>query len=326
MNKKILVTGGSGFIPSHLVRRLVKMGSDVYVTVKYNSIIDNIRISDVWDKVSIVEADLRNIDSLEQIKTIKPEIIIHMAAYNHVGDSFIHPNEAMNSNSLGTVNLLESYQDYEQFIYTSTSEVYGYQDSVPFKENMKPSPISPYSIGKYSGELYARMKSDHQNKPITILRPFNAFGPYQSNRAIISEIITKCLNGNKIETTSGEQTREFNYVSNLVDGFIAAIEQRGKSVGKTINLGGGEEIKIKDLVLLIHDLTESKSELDIGKLDHRPTEIWRMYTDANIAREDLNWAPKINFKEGLVRTIKWHKEFLSVFGKSGDLVKICDMA
>ena len=326
MNKKILVTGGSGFIPSHLVRRLVKMGSEVFVTVKYNSVIDNIRLADVWDKINIIEADLRNIDSLKQINIVKPDIIVHMAAYNHVGDSFIHPNEAMNSNSLGTINLLESYDDYEQFIYTSTSEIYGYQDSVPFKETMTPSPISPYSIGKYSGELYAKMKSDHQNKPITILRPFNAFGPYQSNRAIISEIITKCLNGNKIETTTGEQTREFNYVLNLVDGFIAAIEKRENSIGRTINLGGGEEIKIKDLVLMIHELTESKSEINIGKLEHRPTEIWRMYTDAKIARKELNWRPKIQFKEGLIKTIEWHKIFLSVFGRSGDLLKICDMA
>lgn len=326
MNKKILVTGGSGFIPSHLVRRLVKMGSEVYVTVKYNSVIDNIRIMDIWDDINIIEADLRNIDSLKQIKSIKPEIIIHMAAYNHVGDSFIHPNEAMNSNSLGTVNLLESYQDYEQFIYTSTSEVYGYQESVPFKESMTPSPISPYSIGKYSGELYAKMKSHHQNKPITILRPFNAFGPYQSNRAIISEIITKCLNSVTIETTSGEQTREFNYVSNLVDGFIASIEQKNKSIGKTINLGGGEEIKIKDLVIMIHELTQSNSDLKIGELNHRPTEIWRMYTDAKIARNELNWEPKVNFKEGVKKTINWHKMFLEVFGKSGDLINICDMA
>lgn len=326
MNKKILVTGGSGFIPSHLVRRLVKMGSEVYITVKYNSVIDNIRIVDIWDDINIIEADLRNIDSLNQIKSIQPEIIIHMAAYNHVGDSFIHPNEAFNSNSLGTVNLLESYQDYEQFIYTSTSEVYGYQDSVPFKESMTPSPISPYSIAKYSGELYAKMKSHHQNKPITILRPFNAFGPYQSNRAIISEIITKCLNSVTIETTSGEQTREFNYVSNLVDGFIASIEKKDKSIGKIINLGGGEEIKIKDLVLMIHELTKSSSELKIGKLNHRPTEIWRMYTDATIARSELDWAPRVNFKEGLIKTINWHKMFLDIFGKSGDLVKVCDMA
>ena len=325
MNKKILVTGGSGFIPSHLVRRLVKIGAEVYVSVKYNSVIDNIRIVDVWDKLNIVEADLRNIDSLNQLKSIKPEIIIHMAAYNHVGDSFTHPNEAMNSNSIGTVNLLESFQDYEHFIYTSTSEVYGYQESVPFIESMTPSPISPYSIGKYSGELYAKMKSDHQNKPITILRPFNAFGPYQSCRAIISEIIVKCLNGDTIDTTSGEQTREFNYVSNLVDGFISVLEQRESSVGKIINLGGGEEIKIKDLVLMIHDLTESKSELNIGKLDHRPTEIWRMYTDAKIARENLSWAPKIDFREGLIRTIDWHKQYLSVYGKSGDLIKLCSM-
>ena len=117
--KKVLVTGGSGFIPSHLVRRLVSLGAQVSVTVKYNSSIDNVRIIDVWDDINIIEADIRNIDSLKQIVKLKPEIIIHMAAYNHVGDSFLHVNEALDSNSIGTANVLESYQDYELFIYTS---------------------------------------------------------------------------------------------------------------------------------------------------------------------------------------------------------------
>ena len=323
MNKKVLVTGGGGFIPSHLVRRLVKMGAEVFATVKYNSIIDNVRLVDIWDDVNIIEADLRNIDSLSQIKSIKPDIILHMAAYNHVGDSFLHANESMNSNSIGTVNLLESYQDYELFVYTSTSEVYGYQDSVPFEESMLPSPISPYSVGKYSGELYARMKADHQNKPITVLRPFNAFGPYQSNRAVISEIISKCLIGIPIDTTSGEQTREFNYVTNLVDGFILAIENKDQVLGKVINLGGGEEVKIKDLVKLIHDLTNSNSELNIGALENRPTEIWRMYTDAKIARNVLGWKPKISFKEGLIKTIEWQKMFSQIFNRSNQLSKLC---
>jgi len=325
LKEKILITGGSGFIPSHLVRKLIKLGHEVYVTVKYNSVIDNVRLVDVWDDLNIIEADLRNIDSLSQIKNIKPNVIIHMAAYNHVGDSFLHANEAVNSNSLGTVNLLESFQDYELFIYTSTSEVYGFQENVPFVESMTPSPISPYSVGKYSGELYARMKSDHQNKPIAVIRPFNAFGPYQSNRAIISEIITKCLNSTTIETTSGEQTREFNFVTNLVDGFIAAINRKDSVVGKVINLGGGEEIKIKDLVKMIHDLSGSSSELKIGHLKHRPTEIWRMYTDAKVARDILNWNPKINFKEGLIKTIEWHKTFLNIYGKSGALSSLCDV-
>lgn len=321
-NTKILVTGGSGFIPSHITRRLVQMGANVSVIVKYNSLIDNVRLVDIWDDIQIIEADIRNIDSLSQIKRLKPDIVVHMAAYNHVGDSFIHVNEALESNAIGTANVLETYEDYELFIYTSTSEVYGYQTNVPFVETMQPTPISPYSIGKYSGELYARMKSEEQKRPVVVLRPFNAFGPYQSTRAIIGELIVKCLRGEAIETTAGEQTREFNYVSNLADGFIQAIKKKDDAIGKVINVGSGVDIKIKDLVNLIHELTQSKSELRIGALEYRQTEIWRMYADAELAREILDWKPEINFKEGLVKTIEWYHRYLDTMGKSGALATL----
>ncbi len=321
-NKRILVTGGSGFIPSHVVRRLVQNGNNVTVIVKYNSLIDNVRLVDIWDDINVIEADLRNIDSLNQISSLKPEIIIHMAAYNHVGDSFINVNEALLSNGVGTANLLNVYDDYELFVYTSTSEVYGYQESVPFVEGMNPAPISPYSIGKYSGELYARMLSTEKNKPIIILRPFNTFGPYQSPRAIIGELIIKCLRNEIIETTEGEQTREFNYVSNVVDAFMLAIEKRDQVIGKITNIGAGEELKINELVKIIHKLTESTSELKIGALENRPTEIWRMYTDAVIAKEVLGWEPKVKFIDGIKKTILWYKNYLNVFNNDSDLVKL----
>ena len=311
-NKKVLITGASGFIASHLTRRLVNLGSDVYITTKYESIIDNVRVCDVWDKVTVIEADLRNIDSLRQIKEIKPHIIFHLAAYNHVGDSFLHVSEALTSNTNGTANLIEAYDNYERFIYTSTSEVYGYQDSVPFREQDTPNPISPYSVGKFGGEQYCRMKMTQMNYPVVILRPFNTFGPYQSLRAVISEVIMKCLDGIPIEATEGKQTREFNYVSNIVDAFILAAEKDG-AVGKTINIGGGEEIPIKTLIEKIHEMTHSSSELQIGALDYRPTEIWRMYAENRTANEILGWQPKISFEEGLTKTIEWFKLFLSAY-------------
>ena len=151
-DKKVLVTGASGFIASRLTQRLIAEGADVHVQVQYNSVINNVRLAECWDKVTPVEADLRNADSLSQLRSIQPEIIFHLAAYNHVGDSFLHINEAMESNGRGTVNLLEAYQDYGRFVYISTSEVYGYQESVPFREDAHPFPLSPYSLGKYVGE------------------------------------------------------------------------------------------------------------------------------------------------------------------------------
>ena len=311
-NKKVLVTGGGGFIPSHLCRRLVNDGAKVSILTKYNSVIDNIRIADIWDKINVLEADIRNPDSLKKIKSIKPDVVYHFAAYNHVGDSFANVSEAIDVNSKGTVNVLEAYGGYERFIYISSSEIYGHQKRVPFSEEMTPYPISPYSVGKYSGELYARMQWHVYKRPIVVLRPFNTFGPYQSPRAIIAEIAMACLKGSDIVTTKGIQTREFNYVENLVDAFMLAAVKDG-ALGEIINIGSGHEIRIADLVRKIHKLTRSSSRLRIGELDYRPTEIWRMFASNKKAKDILGWEPTIGLDEGLAKTINWYRDFVDVF-------------
>ena len=307
-NKKTLVTGGSGFIASHLCRRLVECGAKVFVLTKYNSVIDNVRLSDLWGKITTVEADIRNPDSLKKIRNIRPDLIYHFAAYNHVGDSFENVSEAIDVNSKGTVNVLDAYENYERFIFISSSEVYGFQKRMPFSENMMPSPISPYSVGK---------------KPIVILRPFNAFGPFQSQRAVIPEIIIKCLNGEDIVTTEGAQTREFNYVKNLVDAFVAAGIKKA-AIGEVINIGTGCEIPIRILVEKIHKLTDSRSRLRIGKIPYRPTEIWRMAAKNKKAKELLGWSPKVSFDDGLLKTIAWYRKFNYLFSDlNSPLYRLC---
>ena len=310
-----MVTGGAGFIGSHLVKRLINEGAHVSIAVKYKSVFDCIRLVSVWDKVNVIEVDLRNIDSLSQFRNKKYDLLFHLAAYNHVGDSFIHYQEALISNLLGTANLLENGPDFGRFIYTATSEVYGYQESVPFKEGNIPFPISPYAIGKYAGELYAQMKSfQSQKNNIVCIRPFNTFGPFQSERAIIPELIMKCLSGVKIETTEGKQTREFNYVDNIVDGFLLAATN-DEVYNEPINIGAGEEIAIIDLINKIHALCESESDLKIGALAYRPTEIWRMKADNQNALKYLKWKPNVSFNDGLISTINWFRKFYDVYFK-----------
>ena len=311
-NKKVLVTGGSGFIGSHVTRRLVEMGADVSVVVKYKSIIDCVRLSSIWDDVTIIEADLRNIDSLRQFHKQSFDVIFHMSAYNHVGESFLHVNEALSCNIVATANLLEYAPDFNKFVYISTSEVYGLQDSVPFQEGNLPFPISPYAVGKYAGELYARMKQHQTKQPIVCVRPFNTFGPYQSDKAVIPELIIKCLRGEPIETTEGKQTREFNYVNNIVD-CLFAVAETDNIPEEVINIGSGQEIAICDLVRKIHELSGSKSELRIGALENRPTEIWRMCADNSNARKLLGWSPHVSFDDGLARTIEWFKKYIESF-------------
>ncbi|MBF0284642.1 MAG: GDP-mannose 4,6-dehydratase [Magnetococcales bacterium] len=320
--QRVLVTGGAGFIGSHLTRRLVGLGAEVAVLVKYQSVIDNVRIVDLWDRVRVFEGDLRNLDSLLKLREFRPQVVYHLAAYNHVGDSFLHVSEALDANMKGTANLFQGLgEGFERFVYVATSEVYGKQEGVPFHEGMRPNPISPYAIGKYGGEQYARMLMEQRGMPVAIVRPFNAFGPYQSQRAVIPEIIQACLEGVPVRSTEGKQTREFNYVANLVEGFLLAGE-RAEAVGRTLNLGSGEEIAIRDLIRLIHRLTDSTSELRIGDLPTRPTEIWRMAADATQARELLGWSPAVPFAEGLARTIAWFRDYRRTFGPDAGLWRL----
>ncbi|MBI4322973.1 MAG: GDP-mannose 4,6-dehydratase [Candidatus Omnitrophica bacterium] len=310
--QRILVTGGSGFIASHLCHRLVQAGARVFVLTKYNSLIDNVRLAGWWERVTPVEADLRNLDSLKVLRDVKPQVIYHFAAYNHVADSFTHVSEAIDVNGRGTVNLLESYDRYARFVYISSSEVYGDQRRVPFEETATPCPISPYAIGKYTGELYAKLQWHVRHRPVVVLRPFNAFGPYQSPRAVIAELILACLGGKDVITTEGRQTRDFNYVENLVDGFLLAA-QRKQAVGEVINLGSGREISIRELARMIHRLCRSRSRLKIGTLAYRPTEIWRMVADARKAKRLLGWSPRVSLEKGLPHTIAWYRKFHALF-------------
>ena len=308
----MLVTGASGFIGSHLTSLLINEGADVSIVVRYNSIEHNVRLSPFWEDVEIFEADIRNIESLQPLHSKRFDFIFHLAAYNHVGNSFLHVGEALETNSNGTANLLETLKDYEKFIYISTSEVYGEQEPVPFVEHMYPHPNSPYSVGKYAGELYSLMKQRQSNNPIVVIRPFNAFGPYQSTRAIIPELIDKCLRGVPILTTEGKQTREFNFVTDLAEGMVLAALS-DKVVGEIINLGTGKDIAIRDVANLIHKKTKSKSELRIGALPTRPNEIWKMSSDSTKAQRLLGWKPKVGFEEGLDTTIEWFRKYLSVY-------------
>ncbi|HOO78209.1 MAG TPA: GDP-mannose 4,6-dehydratase [bacterium] len=320
----ILVTGGTGFIGSHLVRRLYAAGARVAVITKYNSIFENVRLAGIWDKLTVIEADIRNLDSCLPLRRKKFDVIFHLAAYNHVGDSFTHVGESFDVNARGTANLLDSCRGFQRFVYISSSEVYGLQPGIPFRETASPLPISPYSIGKYGGELYCRMRRHAHGLPIAVVRPFNAFGPYQSAKAVIPELIIRCLKGKPIRTTEGLQTREFNYVENLVDGIIAAGAEP-RAVGEVVNLGSGRDIAIRDLVKRIHSLSGSSSALEIGALPHRPTEIWKMAAANRKAASILNWKPKVSFEEGLKITIEWYREYLEVFeNPASKLIRLGD--
>ena len=312
--KKVLITGGAGFIGSHLVKRLIELKAKVSVVVKYNSIIDCPRISKYWKQIKIIEADLRNTDSVLSFKNLKFDYIFHLAAYNHVGDSFKHVSENINSNLISTINLLNHGPKFKKFIHIGTSEMYGLQKKVPFDVQETPNPMSPYSLAKLSSESYVRLKARQSKINIACIRPFNTFGPYQSEKAIIPEMIIKCLRGEEIRTTLGKQTREFNFIDNIIDGFLL-ITKKVNNEDTPINLGSNQPIKIKNLVKKIHFLTNSNSILKIGSIKYRPNEIWKMQANNKIITNKLKWKPQIDFNTGIKKTITWYKSFLKLYNK-----------
>lgn len=308
-NKKILITGGSGFIGSHLVKKLLKLNAKITVTVKYNSVFDCIRLNDIWKKIKVVECDLRNTDSvINSLGKLKFDFIFHLAAYNHVGDSFNFVNETIDSNLYSTINILNHGPEYKNFIHMGTSEIYGFQKKTPFIEKSIPEPNSPYAISKHASESFALLKKKQTNKDIVLIRPFNTFGPWQSEKAIIPEIIIKCLNNEKIKTTPGLQEREFNFVSNIIE-YILYISINNKNYKYPINIGSGKSIKIKNLVKKIKLFTNSKSKLIIGGLNYRPNEIWNMKASTKIMKKFISNKDQISFDDGLKITIDWYKNF-----------------
>tara|TARA_B100000963_G_C22512712_1_gene619142 strand:- start:3 stop:971 length:969 start_codon:yes stop_codon:yes gene_type:complete len=310
-NKKVLVTGGAGFIGSHLTKKLVNLGAKVSVVVKYNSIIDCPRLINVWDKINVIEADLRNTDSVKEMRSMNYDLAFHLAAYNHVGDSFKHVLENVNSNLISTINLLDSGPKIKKFIHMGTSEIYGIQSKLPFNVKEKPNPMSPYAVTKYASELFAVLKSKSFSIKLLCVRPFNTFGPFQSEKAIIPEIIIKCLQNKEIKTTGGKQTREFNYVDNIIDGILFLNKKVSHSI-EPINVGSNNPISIKNLVQKIHKYTNSKSKLNIGSLKYRPNEIWRMQGNTKFLNS-IGWKPQVSLDKGLISTIQWYRKFYKTY-------------
>jgi UDP-glucose 4-epimerase len=316
-DRRILVTGASGFIGSHLTRRLADDGAEVHALTSSVSSVYPTRLLDLRDRITLHEANLMDRSAMDAlVDRARPEVVFHLGAYTHVGKSWQRVDECIQANVQGTVNLLQALAGtgYHRFVYTGTSEIYGDID-VPFREDAMVNPISPYSVSKYAGERYCRMFHQGHGWPIVLLRPFNAYGPAQSPDRVIPEIVVRALRGQDIAMTSGHQTREFNYVEDLVDGFVLAGSVAGIE-GELINVGGGEEVSMRDVASTILDLMGNPIKALFGALPERPTEIPRMFCDNTKARELLGWKPAHTLADGLEKTIAWYRAELAREGSS----------
>jgi nucleoside-diphosphate-sugar epimerase len=309
---RVLVTGASGFIGSHVVRRLVADGAEVHALTSTVSAVYPVRLVAHRDRITLHEGNLVDRSAMDAVvASVRPEFVFHLGAFTHVGKSWQRVDECVQTNIQGTVNLLQALarHEYRRFVYTGTSEIYGDIDA-PFEEDARVNPVSPYSVSKYAGERFCSMLHQSYGWPIVMLRPFNAYGPAQSPDRIIAEVIVRALRGEKLEMTHGLQTREFNYVEDLAEGFVLAATAPEVD-GEIINLGCGEELSIRRAAETVLDLMGNPIRPVFGALPERPTEIRRMFSDSTKARTALGWSPRHSLVEGLDKTIAWYTKELA---------------
>jgi UDP-glucose 4-epimerase len=309
---RVLVTGATGFIGSHLVRRLVADGVEVHGLTSAVSSIYALRLVELRESIALHEASLVDRGAMEElVDEVRPSHVLHLGAYTHVGKSWQRVDECVQANVQGTVNLLQSLDGsgYSRFVNMGTSEIYGAVSS-PFREDALARPLSPYAASKYAAECFCRVFHEGRGWPIVMLRPFNAYGPGQTADRVIPEVIVRALRGEELRMTQGRQTREFNYVEDIVDGIVRAATVPGIE-GELLNLGCGQDVSIREVTTLILDLLGNPVAAQFGALPDRPTEIWEMRSDSTKAREMLDWKPQHSLTDGLEKTITWYRDELS---------------
>lgn len=313
--KRVLVTGAGGFIGSHLVERLIELGADLRCFVRYTSRGETRFLEVIKDKVEIVAGDLRDSDAVEEAVRGR-EVVFHLGALVGIPYSYLHPREVVETNIIGSLNILlaSRNQRVEKVIHTSTSEVYGTAKYVPIDEAHPLQGQSPYSASKIGADKIAESFYNSYDLLVAIARPFNAYGPRQSARAVIPTIITQALTSGEIKLGNTLPTRDFTYVSDTVEGFIK-IATSSASVGEVINIGSGYEISIGDLVNKIVGLIGGDIQVVVDQARVRPekSEVDRLWADNYKAKRLIGWEPKVSLEEGLERTIDWIKGSLDTY-------------
>jgi NAD dependent epimerase/dehydratase len=318
-NKKVLVTGAGGFIGSHLTEHLIELGANVKAFVRYNSRNDwgllELLPREKRNKIEVVMGDLKDTDAVRQV--VKgTDIIFHLGALIAIPYSYIHPGETIETNILGTLNVLMAAKEngIEKFIHTSTSEVYGTARYVPIDEGHPLQGQSPYSASKIGADKIAESFYRSFDLPIAIIRPFNTYGPRQSARAVIPTIITQTLTKGKIFLGSLHPTRDYTYVKDVVEGFIKVAESP-KSVGEVINIGSNFEISIGDLTNKIISLIGKNAEIitDPARVRPQDSEVERLWCDNTKAKRLLGWDPTTTLDKGLKKTIEWISDNINLY-------------
>ena len=311
-NKSILVTGAGGFIGSHLTEHLVELGARVRAFVKYNSRNDwgllEFLPREKLDAIEVILGDLRDADAVRHAAE-KTDIIFHLGSLISIPYSYVHPREAVETNVMGALNVMNAVKETgaEMVVHTSTSEVYGTACYVPMDEKHPLQGQSPYSASKIGADMIAESFCRSFGVPVAIIRPFNTFGPRQSARAIIPTIIAQALmQSSQIILGSLHPTRDYTYVDDVVNAFIKVTEL-SKMVGETVNIGSNFEIAIGDIAKKVLLILGMEKQVAQDKKRFRPprSEVERLWCDNSKAKQLLGWQPDTSFELGLRKTIEW---------------------
>lgn len=317
---KVLVTGADGFIGSHLVEELVRKGYQVKAFVYYNSFntwgwLDTLS-KDVMENVEIFQGDIRDPNGVEEAMR-GVEAVFHLAALIAIPFSYHSPDTYVDTNIKGSLNVLQAARKLgtKRVLVTSTSEVYGTAQYVPIDEKHPFQGQSPYSATKIGADRLAESFYRSFQLPVTIVRPFNTYGPRQSARAVIPTIITQLLAGKEdIKLGALTPTRDFNYVKDTANGFISIYESN-KTIGEEINIATQKEISIGELAEeLIRQINpKAKIICDEQRLRPEKSEVNRLLGCNEKIMRMTDWKPKYNFEEGLAETIAFLRNNLDKY-------------
>jgi NAD dependent epimerase/dehydratase len=310
--KKVLVTGADGFIGSHLVEALVARECLVKAFVYYNSFnnwgwLDTLS-PEVLQSIEVISGDIRDSDRVNEAVS-GCDIVFHLAALIAIPYSYHAPRSYIDTNVVGTLNVLQAAKlfNVERLLVTSTSEVYGTAQYVPIDENHPLQGQSPYSASKIAADKVAESFYRSFNLPVVTVRPFNTYGPRQSARAVIPNIISQLIAGQK-EIQLGDLTprRDFTYVADTVRGFIALAESE-KAIGQTVNIATNSEYSVEDVAhILISEInSEAKIVLDTPRLRPEKSEVYRLFGANALIKKLTDWEPQYDIKAGLQSTIHW---------------------
>lgn len=314
--QKVLVTGAAGFIGSHLTEELVRRNFGVRAFVHYNSMgsqgwLDT-SLREIREHLEFFSGDIRDPNG---VRTAMQgcDAVLHLAALIAIPYSYHSPDTYVETNVRGTLNVLQAARDLgiSHLVHTSTSEVYGTAQFVPITEDHRLQGQSPYSATKIGADQLALSFERSFGTPVTVVRPFNTYGPRQSARAVIPTIITQIAAGQRhIKLGSIHPTRDFSYVADTVGGFLAALETRA-GIGEVINIGSGFEISVGDTARLIAEIMGAEIEIEQDDVRVRPerSEVDRLWASNAKAQKLLRWSPRLagadGLRKGLEQTISW---------------------